>query len=278
MTVANRGALGAVAVVCASIAAAALAGPCVGDRFEVPYPGATGVETRFADVPSPRFPGLWQEGRIEAYSYTIFANGDARLFDGIHPSNWLIVIDCDIANARCEETAQGTAPKRALQISEQMQLCFLSPESVTAPLPPSRPVGSSKLAEPIGSVATGSTDKVQVTEAMTLPTNGAAQTPPDTTILMEMGSSAHTEELSTPAPAPVPALPCGRAAVPADTPGFTLQRLIIAAGGDPGPLDGLPGRLTREALISVLGATAYDLDTETAIQVLDVFLCDASPS
>lgn len=243
---------------CVAAAPAAAATPCVGTGFDHPFPGATGVVTRFADVPSPQFPGLWQEGTINGHGYRMYANGEASVQEAGPEPGWAVFLRCDLPGKSCTTTTEGTPPDAAIAIAGVMERCFIAPETVYAPLP--APAEPALVAPP--------------TEGWALaPTPSPEPEPPETdpTAPEPAASAVPAEDTQTSAPA----APCGLAAIPDGSPGLTLQRLLVAAGADPGPLDGLPGRRTRTALTQVLGAAAGDLTTQEAVRALDAVLCAA---
>lgn len=121
------------------LAGQAAAEACVGAAFERPFPGATGVETRHADVPSPRFPGLWQQGRINGDRFILYANGEATLIDGASEPAWTISVQCDLDAGTCTESAEGSPPEAAMQVARQLGRCFVAPDEVTAPVVPPPP-------------------------------------------------------------------------------------------------------------------------------------------
>lgn len=211
--------------------------PCVGDSFDRPFPGATSVETRFADIPSPNFPGLWQEGRIDGYPYRIYANGEASLQDGGSDPLWSIDVLCPGDSDNCTQSVTGTPPEVALGIATRLGLCFVAPDRAAVPVAP-------------------------------------PPAPPPVTVTPEAAPSEPPVAAPT-VTAPKVTAPCGLAALPEGEPGITLQLLLVAAGGDPGPIDGLPGALTRDALGQILGPEAEGLTAEAAIAALDAFLCKA---
>ncbi|QPM92251.1 peptidoglycan-binding domain-containing protein [Pseudooceanicola algae] len=224
----------------------AQAAPCVGAGYDRIFPGATDVVTGFADVPSPRFPGLWQEGRIGGYAYQIYANGEASVSDPAPEPAWEISVQCDSAAKTCAQTTEGTPPEPALRVAEQMGLCFTAPESVAT---------SAEMPSPPAVVAPS--------------TDGWALSPPPQTETTEVAEDLEVADDSD----LVPPAPCGLATIEEGTPGVTFQRLLIAAGADPGPVDGLPGPRTRAALSEVLGEASANLASEDAIAALDSFLC-----
>ncbi|MEF3049204.1 hypothetical protein [Pseudotabrizicola sp. L79] len=224
----------------------AAAETCVGAGFDQPFPGATAVVTRQADVPTPQFPGLWQEGLIGGYFYELYANGEASLKADPAGEAWQITVDCK--EGACAQTVQGNPPDGASQIAAQLGQCLVSPvvtpilaDPVPAEAPPEAPVEASAEAAPV-----------------------VAEAP--------------AEVQPTPVPPPEEAKPpCGLATLPAADPGTTLQLLLVAAGADPGPIDGMPGQNTMNALASILGQGAKAMAIDAAISALDAHLC-AMPS
>lgn len=282
----------------------AAAAPCVGDNFERPFPGATEVSTRFVDVPSPRFPGLWQEGRLQGYSYILYANGEATVQDGGLEPQWSISVFCDLENGSCEQVADGTPPAAAVRVATLMGQCFVAPETVDVP-PVPEPEPDPVAPDTEGWALVLPDDETDISPQPTL-SDTVEEPLPHPALVAEDGTAdaepepAETQaeeaesepaepqpveaEAAEPAPAqvaaedpPAPPAPCGLATVPEGTPGATLQRLLVEAGEDPGPIDGFPGRLTRRALIAVLGEDAGNLGTEAAIVALNAHLCQPDP-
>ncbi|WP_163850800.1 peptidoglycan-binding domain-containing protein [Pseudooceanicola aestuarii] len=232
----------------------AQAAPCVGANFQRPLPGATGVETRFVDVPSPRFPGLWQEGRIEGHPYVIYANGEASLQEGRAEPRWSIFVLCDLDAGSCTQTAEGSPPAPAVTIATMLGQCFVAPEQVVA-----APVRAP--------------DRVVIAP----PSDGWALTPPPDPVFAPQDPGALAEAAGSlgaaNAAAVEPTAPCGLQTVPEGEPGITLQLLLVEAGVDPGPIDGFPGRRTRAALAEVLGAEAARMEIAAATTALSEHLC-----
>lgn len=197
-------------------AQAAGAAPCVSPTFDTPLAGAQNVVTRQVDVPSPQFPGLWQEGTLDGFFYTLYANGEGVLRAGPGAGEWELRVLCAPDAATCTRAQTGTPPDAAQPVASVLGQCLLG-EVAAAPAP---------------------------------------------------------EVIATPAPEEA-AAPCGVAAVPEGTPIAILQSLLAAAGSDPGPVDGLMGGKTRDALLQVLGEEAATLDTDAAIAALDTLLCTA---
>lgn len=194
---------------------AAFAEPCVGPAFDVSLPGAQNVATRYADVPSPQFPGLWQEGNIEGYFYTLFANGEAILKSGRRSSEWDVRVLCEAGQEACVIIANGALPADANRLADVLGRCLQGKHLKSSPKP-------------------------------------------EVTI------------------APKPEIACGLKQVENGPDGMLLQRLLVVAGVDPGPVDGLVGGGTRKALVEVLGAASNDLDIPAAVAALDRFLCETT--
>ena len=120
----------------ASLMSSAIAAPCVGAGFDVPFPGAVGVETRHADVPSAQFPGLWQQGQIDGYAYQVFANTTGVLQEFQSPSAWSIALDCQ--QSLCIREIKGSPPGLAWTASQRLERC-LAPPVVAVPVAPPEP-------------------------------------------------------------------------------------------------------------------------------------------
>lgn len=221
-------------------ASAALSETCVSDTFDRPLPGAVDIEVRHADVPSPRFPGVWQEGWIDGFFYRIWSNKEAVLQSNRKSPFWSISVLCEGGTTACQQTIEGIPSSAALETAGSLGKClsdagFTGAEDPVTAAPPTSEVSTETPPQP--------------TEAAT--------------------ASAET----TPAePAAKP--PCGLAVLPEGSPGLTLQRLLVEAGGDPGQLDGLVGPKTTTALLDVLGPSASALDQAAAISALDAYLCE----
>ena len=185
--------------------------PCVSATFDKPLEGASSVITRQVDVPSPQFPGLWQEGILNGYFYAIYANGEAEVKAARSAQDWTLKVSCQSAEDGCERSQTGTPPEDAIATLEVLQQCL-----------------------------------------------GGAVVP-------------------APAPAPEePPAPCGLQTVPQGSAVEVLQNLLVAAGTDPGPVDGIIGSKTLDALAEVLGASSRSLEVREAVTALDGFLCDAA--
>lgn len=309
-----------------SIAAPVHATSCLGPALEIPFPTAQGVETRRADVPAPRFPGVWQDGVVQGFAYRMFANGDATLAPMSSQATWQVIVQCDLPQAKCTQAVDGTPPEEALRVAELLKQCFLDPGKVTAeavrpppppPLPPPPPPP-----EPEAPVTQPSEDAAAAPEAtaptpqppgwaLAAPSEGGqprrqaaqenipaplpplvpqAAPPPAQTGAVPASNPAPSDpvpEDPVPTDPPVevsseqaaqetatPPAPCGLATLPeGERPVLTLQRLLLLAAANPGPLDGIPGRRTRRALVQVLGTEATNLPVGDAIAALDEKLC-----
>lgn len=179
----------------------AQADPCVGATFETPLEGAVNVKTRHADVPSPQFPGLWQEGTLNGYFYAIFANGEAVVKPARNARDWALKVTCKTGQPDCTTDKTGSPPPEAVAVATRLRQCLRA----DVPKPPKAP--------------------------------------------------------------------CGLQTIPAGPEGKTLQNLLVAAGQDPGPVDGILGAKTFGALVAVLGPDARALAIADAIAAMDAHLC-----
>jgi len=194
--------------------------PCVSATFDKPLEGASSVITRQVDVPSPQFPGLWQEGILNGYFYAIYANGEAELKAVLEPQEWTLKVNCTADAEGCAKSQTGTPPPEAnatLAILEQCLGGAVVPQAPEAP---------------------------NVTEVAEV--------------------------------AEVVKAPCGLQTVAEGADGEVLQNLIVAAGKDPGPVDGIIGAKTLDALVEILGPSSRSLGVREAVTALDAFLCDAA--
>ncbi|WP_417270981.1 peptidoglycan-binding domain-containing protein [Celeribacter sp.] len=212
-----------------------MAQTCVGDAFDTPFPRAVAVEIRHADVPSSRFPGMWQEGFLNGYFYQIFANHEAALSDGTPDPNWSIFISCrdDI----CQKNASGLLPEGAGTVASLLEICLTEP-----------------------TLSGGAVDQALAGPQIDVVVDGA-----------EGGGEA--DEVTDSAIEVVDAPPCGLATLPEGTQGQDLQQLLVLAGADPGWIDGIVGPRTRRAIVEILGPLEGPVDVPNAIAELDAVLC-----
>lgn len=170
-----------------------------------------------ADVPSSRFPGLWQEGTVAGWPYRLFSNGDGDIQSDRRTPVWRIAFMCQAQTKDCSVTETGTPSDEVKRIAINLQSCLLG---------------------------------------------------------LPLETETTVEDLE-PESAPVPLRqePCGLALIPELSGAFALQELLRLSGANPGPLDGILGSQTREALAGVLGEESSELAVTDAIAQLDVFLC-----
>lgn len=121
------------------IAAPAWADPCVSATFDRSFPGATGVESFVADVPSAQFPAFWQTGLIDGYRYRLFSNGESDIKASDPNQNWSVDLACETAAQNCDMTVNGDAPTQVLQIADTIGQCLLGVENTRAPTTPDDP-------------------------------------------------------------------------------------------------------------------------------------------
>jgi len=126
----------------------ALAEPCVSATFDTPLAGATGVVTRQVDVPSPQFPGLWQEGQLNGFFYALYANGEAVVSGQTDTPVWAIVVNCNVSTEDCALATDGAPPEGAQAVATVLAHCLrgtsvtdpveaeIKPDPAPAPKPP----------------------------------------------------------------------------------------------------------------------------------------------
>lgn len=170
-----------------------------------------------ADVPSSRFPGLWQEGTIAGWPYRLFSNGDGDIRSDRRSPIWRIAFKCEAETKDCSVTETGTPSDEIKRIAINLQSCLLG----------------------------------QAVEFETIVEDAKPEG----------------------ARVPLRQEPCGLALIPETSGALALQELLRLSGANPGPLDGILGSQTREALAGVLGEESSELAITDAIAQLDVFLC-----
>lgn len=216
------------------------------------------VETRHVDVPSPNFPGLWQEGFILGYFYQIFANDEAVLAQAKSEPDWSISITC--MDEICHRVIVGRPDEGTANIADLLASCLRDPNLSTEAI------------EKELSLSEQATSKEGQTHALTQPLLASGAEGNSEAVEQEAGENntalTHAEDIEI---ATTP--PCGLAVIPEGTPGLTVQRLLVLAGADPGPIDGIPGRMTRAALREVLGKSQSVLSLRKMIFELDALLC-----
>ncbi|WP_243266623.1 hypothetical protein [Sulfitobacter sp. DSM 110093] len=105
-------------------AAMADTAPCVSSTFDTPFPSAIDVVTRHADVPSPQFPGLWQEGTIRGFLYAMYANGEGYLKPSRERAGWEITFACPDQAQECATNTNGSPPAEAFAITNRLTSCL----------------------------------------------------------------------------------------------------------------------------------------------------------
>jgi hypothetical protein len=201
-----------------------LANPCISSSFDVPLPGAVDVIVSYADVPSPLFPGVWQEGVINGLPYAIYSNGEGYLKPSLSSEDWHMSFSC--GRDSCTTTLVGSPPKEAVEQLEELTSCVLGKAPARKDISGRKSIASyESINEPIEEASTEDQENC--------PLNDDRR----------------------------------------DVDGFQLQRLLVEAGSDPGPIDGTVGKLTRKALIEVLGSSAAEMNLGQAINALRKINC-----
>ncbi|APX24097.1 MAG: hypothetical protein CML50_12880 [Rhodobacteraceae bacterium] len=225
--------------------------PCVGSGFDLPLPGASAVERRSADVPSARYAGIWQEGRVAGYVYQLSSDLSAMLAPTRNAPDWQITVMCDATEDRCDQTRVGAVPDAALPVADMLGQCLLG-RDVSAPAAQ----GGAMLGLPPDA---GVTDTDRIVDS-----NAALAT----------GAGAEGARGGGSGVSPERAQQCAEAAAMGTAaPVQALQTLLAAGGFDPGPADGVMGARTRSAMVEALGPSADDLSARNAFAALSGRLC-----
>lgn len=104
--------------------ASAAAQSCVSPTFDTPLEGAVDVVTRHVDVPSVRFPNLWQEGVLNEYFYAIYADGEGVVKSSASAREWKIDITCQPDQPDCAFTTEGAPPQEATGVASVIAACL----------------------------------------------------------------------------------------------------------------------------------------------------------
>lgn len=127
----------------------AFAEPCVDPPFDRPVPGSQSAQMRNIDLPSSRFPGLWQAGLFDGLAYRIFANSEGDVSGDTRDRK--VFFSCGGAEDTCAQETSGALPATALAVAQTLQRCLQGKElprlSSPAPLP-SPVVSSSPVSAP----------------------------------------------------------------------------------------------------------------------------------
>ncbi|WP_375279826.1 peptidoglycan-binding protein [Pseudooctadecabacter sp.] len=221
-------------------ASALAAEPCVTATFDRPLDGATDVVSHVSDVPSVRFPAFWQEGVFDGVRYKITAASEGVVRPLNFVDDWEVSFVCDQATGTCDFDENRAPPEQAVAAAKVIGQCLLGLDLTPDPAP------------------------VEVTVEAAEP-DITPPTEPDATV-------------PTPTPEPAAAAPCGSAAVDEATEIATLQRLLLLAGQDPGPVDGFLGPKSFAAMGAFVDDPGWNTPISDVIAILDAQLCDAPQS
>lgn len=112
--------------------------PCVGADLATPLPKATEVAQTTMDIPTARFPGIWQQGQLDGFAYRIFPDLTAVVFDERANTGWRIDLLCT-ASARCVQKVVGSAPEAASAAAKAIGECLVPVEERPRPPSPAPP-------------------------------------------------------------------------------------------------------------------------------------------
>lgn len=272
---------------------AALSDPCIGAAFDKSLPGAQEVQRHYADVPSARYPGLWQQGRVAGFVYKLFPDMTANLADSRDAPQWQIDVLCDAETASCSQETKGAPDPAATGIAMTLGRCLLGEDVTAGDFQRATPAALDGLPEDAGvtdrdrSLSSGAALAAAAgAERKLAPDATSPIAGPDADFDAERPAAipevTQNETIAAVPPAQsgergpsiLPDATCGLSLI---TPGTsmvqTLQRLLKANGQDPGGDDGVMGGRTRQALAAALGTEAADLQPEAAIRALNAKMC-----
>lgn len=239
-------------------ASASVADPCVGATFDRPMDGAIDVVSYVSDVPSSQFPAFWQEGRLGGFGYKMFASSEAQVRSLDPVQDWGISVACDVADKTCAVTQEGSPPPEAIAASNRIGQCLLGEQTTVEPreqLEPTPPQTASQSQEQIPAL--------QADEAA-----------------VEVSVAAPTNQTVVPRPRPIanvtPSATCGSGTLNEATEIATLQRLLVMAGEDPGPVDGFLGPKSFAAMEIFVEGANWDTSIVDVIALLDARLCGST--
>ncbi|RJE78726.1 peptidoglycan-binding protein [Paracoccus sp. JM45] len=282
------------AILCAvALPVSVQAAPCVGTAFDQALPGATEVQRHYADVPSARFPGLWQQGRAGGFVYRLFSDLSGSLADSRTAPQWQIDVLCDAAAQSCTQEIQGNPDPQAPDVASSLGRCLLGQEVSASDFQRRTPDAPNGLPEDAGvpdtdrnlssgaALATAAGADHNLTPDVTLTTPAPADANFDANrpaAIPEVAPNNATAPAPTATgergPTILPDASCGLSSITAGTSAVqTLQRMLQAAGYDAGGDDGIMGGRTKQALDSALGPDSTDLDPEAAIRALNAKMC-----
>ncbi|WP_378946826.1 hypothetical protein [Paracoccus sp. R86501] len=284
---------GLILITALTLPGAAFSAPCIGAAFDTPLPGAQDVQREYADVPSARYPGLWQQGRVAGFVYKLFPDMTANLADSRDAPQWQIDVLCDAGTESCSQETKGTPDPAATAIATNLGRCLLGEDVTAADFQRATPAALDGLPEDAGvtdrdrSLSSGAAlataagaEQASIPDA-TVPSAGPdsdfdAERPAATPDIAQNEPTAADTPASTSerGPSILPDATCGLSEI---TPGTstvqTLQRLLQADGQDPGGDDGVLGARTRQALAAALGPEAANLQPEAAIRAMNAKMC-----
>lgn len=213
--------------------------PCVSPTFDVPFPGATDVESHVTDLPSSAFPAFWQEGQLDGYAYKIFANATGVVRGGDQDMSWAIEMMCDVTGATCTFSQTGTPPETATVVAERIGECLV-PTTVIAEAPQE--------------LATSVIDEVNTAEVVTSPA----------LVMVDPAAETQTTE---------PTGACGTAITNELTDIATMQRLLVLLGEDPGPVDGFLGPQSFAAMEAFMSNPGWGTSIPEFVSALSELHC-----
>ena len=277
--------------------------PCVGADLETPMPKASGVERQTVDVPAARFSGVWQQGQINGFAYRIFPDLTAIVFNERANAGWRIDVLCSKA-APCLETFVGSVPEGARAAAKAIGECLLPivqrPNvAISTVVAPTLPEPKSTVTPPMKGTTAAPVTKATTKAPAAVPAppqKNANKTAPSQSDVSDKTSRTgkqgavsegsrnqvtKTFQLSSDVATPNSGSKTARICVSpsendAGSATRAIQRLLTSIGTDPGPIDGVKGKRTFDALEATVGPKVAKLDAVSALIVLTVMICGGS--
>lgn len=264
---------------------------CVGADIGTALPKATEVQWQTVDVPAAGFSGIWQQGQLDGFAYRIFPDLTAIVFNERANAGWRIDVRCSQA-APCRQAFVGSVPDGAKAAAKTIGEC-LNPKDQAPRTPVSARVGPTlkapkttlpppaKATTPTPAAVAANSNKAAPSQSD--PTNKATRTGKEAassdgnrsqaTVPSQLSSDAATSNKGS-KPARICAAPSRNDAGSAIR---AIQRLLISIGADPGPMDGVRGKRTVQALQATVGTDVAKLDPVSILIVLTAMICAGSP-
>ena len=296
---------------CISVPTSSEAGRvCPPQSLEEPLPGVREVTLTRTSVSTARFPGLWQDGKYGAaqLSYRLFQDGSGSVAQDLKLRGWHVDFSCDLETRTCTYEGRSSPPGQAFEAAKAIGDCLIAEPPRSKKRPEILLAKAAAQVPPVGAGLNHSPGKAAVAprveparqQASAPATNkpaaatrsrdgktGEGPTASAATVTASTKSSGN-QVVTAPGKASsgtAPAVPAATKAAPAqircwadwlpeEPVASRLQRMLLLAGFDAGPVDGQVGRRTQKALRLALPDAPKRDAMEEAVVELRKILCD----